>query len=123
MVNVNKKPYKPNPNFGLINTPAVEEAFDTLNKAIDENGLPICSQDPELWWSDDPAEILMAKHYCTGCPILRECGMFALVNREKNGVWGGLSKNERATILRRPHHQRGDPGVQKLIEDRYKNGI
>lgn len=41
-----------------------------------------------------------AKKVCRGCPVLWECREHALAVREPYGVWGGLTEEERAGILR-----------------------
>jgi WhiB family redox-sensing transcriptional regulator len=41
-----------------------------------------------------------AKAVCWRCPSIRPCGQWALQTGEKNGVWGGMTENERLKILR-----------------------
>ena len=43
--------------------------------------------------------IAAAKAICRGCPAVTECLDHALRVREPYGVWGGLSEDERATLL------------------------
>ena len=40
------------------------------------------------------------KAICRDCPVREECLEFALVNREKFGLWGGQGPKERAATLR-----------------------
>jgi WhiB family redox-sensing transcriptional regulator len=40
-----------------------------------------------------------AKDICQSCPVLGECREYALQIREPHGVWGGLSENERRSLL------------------------
>lgn len=42
-----------------------------------------------------------AKRVCASCPVLEACRAYALAVREPYGVWGGLSEDERADLLRR----------------------
>lgn len=42
----------------------------------------------------------IAKSICAGCIVRTECGNFALRHRIKYGVWGGLSWDDRETILK-----------------------
>jgi WhiB family transcriptional regulator, redox-sensing transcriptional regulator len=42
-----------------------------------------------------------AKSICRGCPVILACRRHALAVREPYGVWGGLTLDERAAILRR----------------------
>ena len=40
-----------------------------------------------------------AKAICARCPVLEQCREHALAVQEPYGVWGGLSEDERATII------------------------
>ena len=40
-----------------------------------------------------------AKDICQSCPVLGECREYALQIREPHGVSGGLSENERRSLL------------------------
>ncbi len=42
-----------------------------------------------------------AKAICASCPVREECLLFALANREEQGVWGGLTETERRRVRRR----------------------
>lgn len=66
--------------------------------AVDwSNGLcrmvPSVKYFPERGESADPA-----KRVCVSCPILLECGEYALSANERHGVWGGLSERQRRQI-------------------------
>ncbi len=56
--------------------------------------------DPEIFYplSDDDAD--EAKAICALCPVRESCLEHALVNREKHGVWGGLTERERRRLIR-----------------------
>lgn len=43
----------------------------------------------------DPARETQAKALCATCTVRAECLAFALGNDERDGVWGGLTENER----------------------------
>jgi len=49
--------------------------------------------------SDDDAG--PAKAICAVCPVREQCLVFALANREEQGVWGGLTETERRRVRRR----------------------
>ncbi len=51
--------------------------------------LPCQRQSPQLWFSDLPAELELAKAHCALCPIRGSCLAGALQRREPHGVWGG----------------------------------
>ncbi|KQV11859.1 MULTISPECIES: WhiB family transcriptional regulator [unclassified Kitasatospora] len=42
-----------------------------------------------------------AKRVCVRCPVRTACLAYALQVREPYGVWGGLTEDERAVLLRR----------------------
>lgn len=41
-----------------------------------------------------------AKRVCNDCPVRRDCFMYAVAHRERYGVWGGTSKDQRAELSR-----------------------
>ena len=61
--------------FSLANVPAGLE-------------LP-CTEDPELFFAEAPADVEAAKALCQGCRIRVACLAGALERREPWGVWGG----------------------------------
>lgn len=40
-----------------------------------------------------------AKRVCAGCPVRLECAEHAIAVREPYGVWGGLTEDERESII------------------------
>jgi WhiB family redox-sensing transcriptional regulator len=54
-----------------------------------EDPLPCRRENPQLWFSDLPADLQLAKAYCRPCPIRRICLAGAVERREPHGVWGG----------------------------------
>ena len=56
--------------------------------------------DPEVFHplSDEEAED--AKAVCALCPVRQMCLEHAIVHREREGVWGGLTERERRRMLR-----------------------
>lgn len=70
------------------------------------SGLP-CRRQPELWFTDSPAEAEHAKRLCQQCPIRSACLQGALERQEPWGVWGGqLFEDGRIVPRKRP---RGRP--------------
>ncbi|MRJ77914.1 WhiB family transcriptional regulator [Aeromicrobium sp. SMF47] len=62
--------------------------------------------DPETFFSPDAergprrrARESAAKALCAVCPVVQQCLEHALAVREPYGVWGGLTINERDSIL------------------------
>ncbi len=69
------------------------------------------TRDPELFYPR-PSDLLgvqLAQDVCHGCPVIEECGAYALRlgHPEHHGVWGGMSEDEREQILRRRARGRG----------------
>ena len=54
-------------------------------------------QDPDLWFSDSPDDIAVAKTACRRCPDRLPCLAGAIQRRETYGIWGGADFN--------PEHQ------------------
>ncbi len=48
-----------------------------------------CTDDPELFFAEAPADVEAAKELCQGCRIRVVCLEGALERREPWGVWGG----------------------------------
>jgi WhiB family redox-sensing transcriptional regulator len=62
--------------------------------------------DPEMFYTERGESTRDPKATCAVCPVTAECLQFALDNREKFGVWGGLSERERRRLRRTmPHAQ------------------
>jgi len=69
----------------MVSSPVL---LTTRAKAPDDL-LPCRRQDPQLWFSDLPAELQLAKAYCQPCPVRRVCLAGAVERHEPHGVWGG----------------------------------
>ncbi len=54
--------------------------------------------DPDLWFSEDPADLEYAKALCGQCPVRRQCLAAALQRREPWGVWGGAIFDRGAVV-------------------------
>lgn len=48
-----------------------------------------CTDDPDLFFAESPADVECAKLLCRGCPARMACLSGALERREPWGVWGG----------------------------------
>jgi WhiB family redox-sensing transcriptional regulator len=62
--------------------------------------------DPELSFpigNSDPAlrQIENAKAVCSRCEVFETCLSWAMESRQDDGVWGGLSADERRALKRR----------------------
>jgi WhiB family redox-sensing transcriptional regulator len=56
--------------------------------------------DPDVFHPQSDEEADEAKAICASCPVREPCLEYALVVREKLGVWGGLTERERRRVLR-----------------------
>ena len=69
-----------------------------------------CSDNPHLWFSEQPADLELAKACCEACPLRRSCLAGAVERSEPCGVWGGeIFEKGRIVAFKRP---RGHPGRQ-----------
>lgn len=76
------------------------------------------SEDDPFWWADDGAcrgrppewwfpvdhfpdgrEWATPKSICKKCPVKNECLEYALSYRERHGMWGGATPDERKQII------------------------
>lgn len=56
--------------------------------------------DPEIFYPASEEEADEAKAICGQCPVRQACLEYALVSRERDGVWGAATEKERRRILR-----------------------
>ena len=74
------------------------------------NDAPCQSTDPETFFVD-PTEfekIKLAKSFCAKCePVTKDkCLSYAITNKIRYGIWGGLTEAERYAIQRRQSRSR-----------------
>jgi hypothetical protein len=80
--------------------------IDTVIEADDESQIEVFI--PEILnhitdvfyvedWEEEKVE--RAKGYCEACPVRAECLDFAIGMREREGIWGGTTGNERRSLL------------------------
>ncbi len=77
--------------------------------------LPCRKFDPDLWFSDSPAELELAKSLCGDCPLRVECLAGALERNEPWGVWGGEIFERGAVVPRK--RPRGRPRKEDVARD------
>ncbi|MFJ4966859.1 WhiB family transcriptional regulator [Streptomyces sp. NPDC088729] len=66
----------------------------------------------------DHEDIAEAKELCGWCPVRRDCLDFALENGLKEGIWGGLTKAERAPLHKYLHKRRDYRRVVAFFQGR-----
>jgi WhiB family redox-sensing transcriptional regulator len=77
-------------------------------------------EDPELFFpigNSDPAlrQIETAIAVCHRCEVIETCLSWAMESRQEDGVWGGLSADERRALKRRnARARRADPAPPLL---------
>jgi WhiB family transcriptional regulator, redox-sensing transcriptional regulator len=69
-------------------------------------------EDPEMFYpvgTTGPAldQIAKAKAVCRRCEVAAHCLAFALESNEPDGVWGGMTTDERRALRRRRRNQDG----------------
>lgn len=70
--------------------------------------------DPEMFFPAQGDSIKEVREFCMGCPVRTECREFAVDRPYLYGIWGGLTRNERAEIrrVRRGSAPHSRPGRQ-----------
>lgn len=65
----------------------------------------------DLWFPNptDVQDETEAKRVCAACPVAAACLAFALNNNVGDGIYGGLTFEERAVYRRSRAYRRGDP--------------
>lgn len=57
----------------------------------------------DIWFPEtNSPNTKTAKAICNDCPVIDSCLNYALENRFNDGIWGGLTPNERKLLLRNP---------------------
>jgi WhiB family redox-sensing transcriptional regulator len=84
------------------------------NRAVWWTRAACASADPELFFPisySGPAlrQVAQAKAICARCPIQRECLRYALDAGSIQGVWGGMTEEERRRLTRRERRARVHP--------------
>ena len=80
-----------------------------------EANLPCRKFDPDLWFSDSPAQLELAKSMCGDCPLRVECLAGAVERNEPWGVWGGEIFERGAVVPRK--RPRGRPRKADVARD------
>ncbi|MFI8966951.1 WhiB family transcriptional regulator [Streptomyces sp. NPDC053493] len=68
-------------------------------------------EDPELFFPIGNTGLALlqineAKAVCTRCPVIEQCLQWAMASGQDDGVWGGLSEDERRAMKRRAARNR-----------------
>ena len=91
-------------------------ALAPIDVSVDiEANLPCRKFDPDLWFSDSPAQLELAKSLCGDCPLRVECLAGAVERNEPWGVWGGEIFERGAVVPRK--RPRGRPRKVDVARD------
>jgi WhiB family transcriptional regulator, redox-sensing transcriptional regulator len=95
----------------------IERNADRIGTVVRRPGseLPCRAFDPDLWFSEAPAELELAKSLCGDCPVRAECLAGAVERAEPWGVWGGEIFERGAVVPRK--RPRGRPRKEDLARD------
>ena len=80
-----------------------------------EAELPCRKFDPDLWFSESPTDLELAKSLCGDCPLRVECLAGAVERAEPWGVWGGEIFERGAVVPRK--RPRGRPRKEDIARD------
>jgi WhiB family redox-sensing transcriptional regulator len=86
-------------------TPKSEHLYKELTQQLVELGSAPCQQAPDIFFLEKgdhqgPEKIRMSKAICAECPVKFLCLEYALEAGEDDGIWGGLTRNERKALKR-----------------------
>lgn len=68
----------------------------------------------------DPETSHWVAMFCDLCPVRTACLEWALTNRERYGIWGGMTESDRRRILRTRNGAR--PAMARVPQPRNKAG-
>jgi hypothetical protein len=68
---------------------------ETVSEAISRYGI-----DPDVFFPPSEEDAALALGFCAGCDIREMCLAWALKNRERYGVWGGTTEQQRRRLQR-----------------------
>jgi WhiB family redox-sensing transcriptional regulator len=57
--------------------------------------------DTSIFFPETDDEAAAALALCAACPVREACLEFALITRQDDGVWGGMTETERKRLRRR----------------------
>jgi len=73
----------------------------TADQGVHWRALGACrGLDASVFFPETDEDADVAKAVCSGCDVRRVCLEFALLSREKQGVWGGCTERERRRLVR-----------------------
>lgn len=93
----------------LVRNRGLQDLVDAVARHLDAVGHPgegwrsraaCAGVDPDIFFPRQGEPTSEAQAVCCQCPVRVECLAWALVTREKQGVWGGVAERTRRAIRR-----------------------
>lgn len=58
---------------------------------------------PDLWFPspNETFTVQLAQKICSTCPVIMECRATSIARGERNGVWGGLTEDQRHQLIQK----------------------
>ena len=81
-------------------TATIEDASDPMKTLVWRQRAACRGVDPDIFYPMTEEDAEEAKAICDGCSVRETCLEYALINRERDGVWGGATERERRRIVR-----------------------
>lgn len=80
--------------------------------------------DPDLWFpgQGDNTSYRKATKVCADCPVRVECLDYAVTNRIRGGIWGGLGERTRRPLIQATPSPRRRPLAAHGVPRRYQAG-
>lgn len=81
-----------------------------------QNGA-VCSNNKEYspdTWFGDSLLVPIAKKLCFTCPVQAECLEYAVTRNIDEGVWGGMTPEERRAYRRKTRRAVSDPAFKEM---------
>jgi len=83
-----------------------EQLYRELTERIRDNKGAPCEIAPDMFFLDKDdkmgrEKMRVAKEVCGSCPMRLLCLEYALEANEQDGIWGGLTRNERNALNRK----------------------
>lgn len=75
---------------------------------LDESAQALCAQtDPDAFFPEKGGKTTDAKKVCAKCDIRLRCLEVAVINGERDGVFGGMSERQRRPLVQAYREQNG----------------
>lgn len=84
---------------------ALDVAYGRLLAALEDHEyagrvIPCRGPSRDAWVEEDRKRQEFAADQCHACPVLEQCGAYAITYAEPTGTWGGLTPARRSELRR-----------------------